>query len=1498
MSVYQVVGAIAGAIVGYVSESPQAGFATYAAIAGVGAYLDQPNRQGPRLEDLRSQLSTYGNNIPFCYGTNRFAGTVIWPSIIEAEEHEHSESTKGGPDNVTFTYTLSFAVLVCEGPIDGIRRIWANKKLVYDVSTGNEGAIQDPAISQVRFYLGSDAQEPDPLIEAREGPSPAYLDYAYVVFEDYDVTELNGRVPQFEFEVVTDGLNPEVDATDMGAAGNEADIDPSTEFVWSVDGTPNTQLDVYITDVRNEALVEHLEIVPSDTSASMGSDITFVEGLGEFWVANENGTTIIAINAVTYTYRELSFPIGWSGLVHYCPENGNIVIGTTNIGGNLYVLDPTGTSIQATLTITGSVFAVDQVVTLENGQEAALADGTVAICNISGATSNIAHQYTDALVGSTAYMAADPSRNRLVILNESDTSLIELNLDTGTFTEHELDFPDDLDPGASTALHRIEWHGQIDKYLVTAHQSGLGWTLYVINPTDWSIETARVYVGPTGTGTIIEVPNRTSYFVYVDGATNKAWKIPLLGAIDPNQVVLADIVTDLCLRTGLTAGEIDVTDLEDDLVDGFLVGRQMTSRSAIEPLQTAYNFDSVESGRKIKFVKRGGPTVTTIPLDDRAAHSSGQDMPAHLDIVRAFEYELPFQCDVEYADINADHLVGNQYDRRITKDTRQRINIQLPIAMAAEKAKQIARIALYDAWKKLTFKFSTTVKYAFLEPTDLVYLPTDTTTYLAMITNRRDQPNGIIEWEARIEDLDSYTQSGDDAVPIPYTPQTIFEPSDTILELMDAPILRDQDADDGFCVAMGGETTSWRGGQLFRSEDGGSTYTSVLSAVNASTIGTATDALANFTGGDVFDEGSSVTVVIETGQTLTNYTEAQVMSGAGGFLLGENRRWEVLQYKTATLVGENTYTLTGLLRGRRGTEWAMSTHEAGDRFIFGNVDTWRLYNPPSSDLNVERFYKAPAFRSKLVDAPTEAFTDRAIRRRPYSVAHLKAEPLNDGGYTVSWVHRSLVGSSWASGLSVPLDTNFTAFSVTISAVDGSVVREFTTIDEAFPYSASDIEDDFGAIPPNILIRVAQRNSDYGDGVGTTLRTEDMSILYDFSDPLSDPYVPPDTTTPPEPPEAGTPVPPGNQWFGSDYWAPALWDGTYFIASNVYEKAVISSGKLWTSTDGLNYTQLSANNMTIPLGIAAYHGGVYVNQWESSKPWYSADLQAWTEGVFGPYPSGYPYDSQSPFSKIIHDGTRFVAARRNGEIVSSSSGATWDHQCNVTTPTDTSGYFAGNGLEAWGFAYGAGVYVAVGLNPSGGASLSDRIWTSANFDGPYSAQDGAPIVDHGGGPIDKAYLYSVTFNVDDGYFYACGAKRYYFEPSGYYVSTGVIIRSADGETWDDVTPTPVVAPTYTGNLAYSFHKVTGGYVVIGTNAYWTSADGATWTEHALIPYNENQLLSLNVGVSNGAILATQERQWLFRDEMSAGQLFTYSDQYRKPITFDGSAFDPTLDSPYP
>lgn len=150
-----------------------------------------PARQvGPRLTGLQLQSTAEGSPMAAVFGRARIAGQVIWAARFKEKRAEQSSGGgKGGPKTVSYSYSLSFAVAVCEGPIDGIGRVWA------------DGSIMDMTGVTMRTYTGAPDQTPDPLIEAIEGSAPAYCGVAYVVFEDLPLADYGNRPPQLNFEV-------------------------------------------------------------------------------------------------------------------------------------------------------------------------------------------------------------------------------------------------------------------------------------------------------------------------------------------------------------------------------------------------------------------------------------------------------------------------------------------------------------------------------------------------------------------------------------------------------------------------------------------------------------------------------------------------------------------------------------------------------------------------------------------------------------------------------------------------------------------------------------------------------------------------------------------------------------------------------------------------------------------------------------------------------------------------------------------------------------------------------------------------------------------------------------------------------------------------------------------------------------------------------------------------------------------------------------------------
>ncbi|MBB3911881.1 phage tail protein [Sphingomonas desiccabilis] len=164
-----------------------------------GSLSGAKGRQGPRLTELAVQTSSYATQIPRVFGTMRVAGSVIWATEL-VETRSSDSPGKGQPSVTRYSYSANFAVLLSGRPIQGIRRIWADGKLL-------RGAAGDwKAQTGFRLHRGDEAQQPDPLIAAVEGPglAPAHRGCAYAVFEGLQLADFGNRIPSLTFEVEAD----------------------------------------------------------------------------------------------------------------------------------------------------------------------------------------------------------------------------------------------------------------------------------------------------------------------------------------------------------------------------------------------------------------------------------------------------------------------------------------------------------------------------------------------------------------------------------------------------------------------------------------------------------------------------------------------------------------------------------------------------------------------------------------------------------------------------------------------------------------------------------------------------------------------------------------------------------------------------------------------------------------------------------------------------------------------------------------------------------------------------------------------------------------------------------------------------------------------------------------------------------------------------------------------------------------------------------------------
>lgn len=223
----QGVTAVVGGIIGFVVGGPTGaayGF-QLGLLAGTALFPTQlPPVFGPRLEDLQTTQAQLGTPVPITFGTIAVPGTVMWldcPREVSSTEEVGGKGGGSEQEVTTYTYFQSIALGLCEGPIDGVLRIWENGELKYDVRAQQEDEtitqyndrIESSAEYATGFalYVGTETQEADPTIEAVQGTGnvPAFRGLAYIVYANRQLRDDQARRhPQFKFEVYRGQLSP------------------------------------------------------------------------------------------------------------------------------------------------------------------------------------------------------------------------------------------------------------------------------------------------------------------------------------------------------------------------------------------------------------------------------------------------------------------------------------------------------------------------------------------------------------------------------------------------------------------------------------------------------------------------------------------------------------------------------------------------------------------------------------------------------------------------------------------------------------------------------------------------------------------------------------------------------------------------------------------------------------------------------------------------------------------------------------------------------------------------------------------------------------------------------------------------------------------------------------------------------------------------------------------------------------------------------------------
>jgi hypothetical protein len=509
-------------------------------------------------------------------------------------------------------------------------------------------------------------------------------------------------------------------------------------------------------------------------------------------------------------------------------------------------------------------------------------------------------------------------------------------------------------------------------------------------------------------------------------------------------------------------------------VPGYVIDRIMSLRDALQPLELAYFFDSLESEGKIRFRHRGLEQPVLVVTDETAVEvRPGGDLIA---LTRAQETDLPASAKIRYISAQSDYRQAVAEGRRLAGASGRVAQADIAIVLDDPQASSLAETWLHETWMaRERSSLALPPSALAVEPGDSLIIRHQDRDRIVRVTEVNER--GVRQISALGLAPEVYGGvSAAERKRAAYVPVQSGSPA---LALLDLPLLGErQNETDGFAAAL---QQPWPGGvALYASaQSTGFALKSVLSA--PATIGRTLDPLSAGPEGRV-DYGTRLRVKLSSGM-LTSADLVTVLSGANAAaILNEDGQWEVLQFLSAVLVDSGTYELSGLLRGQAGTEGAMRDPlAAGAQFVLldGAVQAVPVgVDAIRSSLN---WRYGPSNRG-IGDASyaTRSHAFQGLGLKPLSPVHIAGMRDGGGDLHLTWIRRTRVGGDNWELAEVPLAEETERYEIDI--LDGTdVKRTLTAAQAAVIYGASEQIADFDSLPSAVTLHVCQISAVYGRG---------------------------------------------------------------------------------------------------------------------------------------------------------------------------------------------------------------------------------------------------------------------------------------------------------------------------------------------------------------------------------------------------------------------------------
>lgn len=508
-----------------------------------------------------------------------------------------------------------------------------------------------------------------------------------------------------------------------------------------------------------------------------------------------------------------------------------------------------------------------------------------------------------------------------------------------------------------------------------------------------------------------------------------------------------------------------------------------SAKQFIEELQAAYFFFTIDLGYKIIF--RDFKTARSLGVVDLSLDNLGA-VEGNDTIIDRYKQEVPDFLDLpsqlEYTYVSPQQNYDNSIQIAFRHEAKHHndTTISTRLSLEHQEANNIAWQYLNILWTQsrrvgqLRLLPSVGKK---LELGNLFSIPIDGVKHIFQVEKKENGNNDLIEVTGVAYDITNVNFVNNN--PVFLDDPTADIAIGSVIPL-DIPLIQDSDEELGIYVFVT-STENWKYGEIFISDNGGDSYSQLANFTGKSTVGTVTQ-IPQSNNPDIIDYGSEIIIEIPNGGIVESISEADFLNLKQIGLFGS----EIITWQNAQSIAPDTYKLTKLIRGLRGTERNINQHAINERFVLLKGTDARLIRVPIILNDIGRTFKFKAVHNsqEVEDLDNETsltVTGEAIR--PYAPVNpeiLKDTATND--LTIEWTLRTRRYGQWRDGVDIVYsDTNRSILEILAGNTVVHTAEIFNYENPSYTFTAAQQIDKFGSLQTQLSFNVYQVSSLIGRG---------------------------------------------------------------------------------------------------------------------------------------------------------------------------------------------------------------------------------------------------------------------------------------------------------------------------------------------------------------------------------------------------------------------------------